>query len=263
VEGTDGAPPGGTVRHSRDGGVRVGLDAAPIRTDQMQHLSEPVPRAGGMMQRIDHVLVGDFVLNRRTRRYASLILMIVAVLCGAANYTANGLFFFDRRFNLRPDMVSALISLAMILALYVRRVAPWSNSVYFYLSLVLNITVTAIFVQALLGEAAPFFLKWPMPFIVGTALAMTWFGMRPLAPVAWGVVLLLGFFNLQVAAEAMGLWGYLFIIAAMMGLILQIEVSVPTFIEEMRVDFLGPIHPAANGGTAVPPPSSMLGRSDV
>ena len=200
-------------------------------------------RGRGRLARIDDVLVGDFMPDRRSRRYGSLFFLIVAVILGAATYTVER-FGPDKTMSLMPDMLSIGLAIFLIVPLYLRRILPWPVSVFLIVSGVFNLLVTAIVVNAVLGEASPLFGKLPMTYVLGAALAMTWLGMRPLAPLAWGLVLVLGFANVGAASDAMGWAGGAFIICAALGILLQSDFDPHSFGHEVRADFIG--SPAAH-----------------
>ncbi|MCB5199337.1 hypothetical protein LGQ03_08790 [Loktanella sp. TSTF-M6] len=190
------------------------------------------------MHKLDDILVGDYVPGRKARRYGSILLLLFAVGCGVATYTKDRLIG-STDVSIRPDMVSTIIAACLISSLYIRRIVPRSASVFSLLSFGLNLTVTAIFIQAILGAASSSWISVPMPFIVGAALGLTWLGIRPLAPLGWGLVLLFGFWNLQAASDAMGIWGYLFAMSAFAGIILQFDFKVDEVLNEIRYDFVG------------------------
>jgi hypothetical protein len=192
----------------------------------------------GTLARINHVLVGDFVLGRTALRYISLVALVIATVIGLGTYISRG-WVWDSELSLRPDMVSSLAALMLVSALYARRLIEWAPSVYSILSLVLNITITAILVQALLGGGSGPFLGLAIPYLVAFAIILTWAGIRPLAPVVWALVVIVGFVNLQTVSAAMGLWGYLFIILAAVGVFLQLQPSTKHFLPQLRYEFTG------------------------
>lgn len=204
-----------------------------------------------LVQRINHLIVGDAVLDRTARRWCSLGLLLLAAIIGIATYDTGG--WFGKEISLRPDLLSGIVALLLISPLYLRRVLVFGNSLYCYLSLVLNVMTMAILVQALLGKAAPLFVNLPMPYLVGFAIIMSWVGMRPFAILVWALVVVVGFINIQSASEAMGLWGFAFIVLVSLGVIMQININTKHLGSELRDDFMGPsaivAHPSKEHGT--------------
>ena len=196
-------------------------------------------KAGGL-SKLNAILVGEDALGHLTIRYLSLALLLVATVVGSMTYTGTGWRWQDVDVSLRPDMLSGIFAILLVAPLYLRRIITWSPSIYYILSAVLNVTVTAVLVQAVLGAASPEWLSLPLPFVLALGLAMTWLGIRPLAPLAWAFVIFLGILNLQAASEAMGLWGYLFVICAGLGIFLQFPFEPQRILNEMKYDFIGP-----------------------
>ncbi|SEM59370.1 hypothetical protein SAMN04488003_10239 [Loktanella fryxellensis] len=152
-----------------------------------------------------------------------------------------------------------LIAVAMIGALYVRRIAPAPRTVFAIVAMILNATVTAMLVEALLGAGSWSIFSITMPVFIGAAIALTWLGMRPLAPVAWGLVLLVGVINLTTVSDAMGVWGYLFVVSTFVGVLLQFDYDLPGVLSEVKLDFVGPPEGGAIGQTH----SHLISGQDV
>ncbi len=193
----------------------------------------------GWLSKLNAILVGEDALGHLTVRYLSLALLLIATVVGFMTYTQSK-FFGSLNVSLRPDMLSGIFAILLVAPLYLRRIITWSPSIYYILSAVLNVTVTAVLVQAVLGAASSTLLSLPLPFVLAMGLATTWLGIRPLAPLAWAFVILLGILNLQAASEAMGLWGYLFVISAGLGIFLQFPFEPQRILNEVKYDFIGP-----------------------
>ncbi len=196
-------------------------------------------------------MVGDFVIGRRGRRYASLVALLAAVGIGLMTFASDG-WFVDREVSLRPNLLSTIAAILMVSALYARRILEWSPSVYSILSLVLNIFVTAALMRAILGAGAWSLTGLAMPYLVIFAIILTWVGLRPLAPVIWLLVVMAGVINLQIVSEAMGLWGYLFIVLVTFGVLMQLEANLKNVLPELRHDFAGT--PSAAAALEAPQP---------
>ena len=188
---------------------------------------------------IHHFLVGDFVFGKTSMRYASLAALLAATAIGFATYVSNG-WFRSSAVSLRPDLISGIIAVALVAALYTRRLIEWAPSLYSVLSLLLNVTVTAILVEALLGGGGSWLLPGvTMPSLVVLALILTWVGMRAVAPIGWLLVVVVGFVNLERVSAAMGFWGYLLIVLIGLGVALQLMQSARNFMPDLRHDFVG------------------------
>lgn len=126
--------------------------------------------------RIDHVLVGDYQIGERGKRYLSLGLLLVAAAVGLSSFTTSYWFFWSKTVTLRPDFFSGLVAVLILGSLVARKLIIVTYSVYGILSLCLNATVLAILSQGLLGATAGFLTKLPMPYILGAAVLFTWGG---------------------------------------------------------------------------------------
>ena len=188
------------------------------------------------LSNLNYFLVGDYEFDHQTKRYLALAFLLLAVFIGFGTYTQAG-FFRNSPVNFRPDIYSGLLAIGFVAALHVRRLIPASRSVYFLLSFVLNTAVTAIIVQGLLGQGIVFGLA--MKTAVPAALVMTWLGIRAFSPIAWLAVVVLGSFNLATMGNTMGVWGFSFIVLAVLGLIMQIEGHISTLRQNFVSDLTG------------------------
>lgn len=195
-------------------------------------------RVGAIGSKIDHYLVGDYDIGQGGRRYASLLALLVAFVIGSATYVSEG-WVFDREVSLLPDLVSGMMAGAIVGALYVRRILELTGTFYSVLSLVLNVSITANLIEAILGGGGWSILGLSMPYLIAFAIVLSWVGLRPLAPFVWALVVMVGFVNLRLVSEAMGFWGYLFIILAAVGIVLQLEPRLKHLRAEFRSDFMG------------------------
>ncbi len=159
-------------------------------------------------------------LSIEMRTWGSLALLFVAVAIGWMNYETKGWFFTSSR-NLRPDLVSTLLAIGFAGALYVRGLLVFRGRLYCILMLILNITVTATLMQALLGSTAIWITRLPMPYLLAFTLLLTWGGLREVAIVTWAATLLFGLVNLGSANAAMGFYGYVFVLCVGVAVILQ------------------------------------------
>ena len=189
--------------------------------------------------RLNHILVGDYEIGQSGRRYLSLALLLVAASIGFFSFKTSYLIFWKTSVSLTPDLFSGLAAIAILLGLYVRRFAELSFTVYGIVSFVLNVTVAAVLVQALLGSTAGFLSRLPMPFLLGGAVALTWLGIRPIVPAIWALTLILGIVNLVSASSVMGIWGYVLVLSASLGSMLQVGRREGHTRDEIAVHFFG------------------------
>ena len=191
---------------------------------------------------IDDAVVGEGKLSPRVRRWLSLMALGFAVFLGCQDYTSPRPFWFDKTFSLTPDMRSGVFAISLVSALYVRRLLVFRGTIYCLISFALNVTITAILMQALLGQAAPWTTRFPMPYLICFAIVSAWTGMREIAQVSWLAAVCFGLINLGFASDALKLQGYFLVLLVAVGVILQADFSFDSskFRENLR------------GGTSAP-----------
>ena len=193
-------------------------------------------QASQTLSKLNYILVGDYEFGHQTKRYIALSFLIIAVLIGFGSYTQTGIFR-NSVVSYRPDFYSGFLAIGFVAALHVRRLIPVSLSVYFLLSFSLNTAVTAIIIQGLLGTGVVFGLV--MKTAIPAALLMTWLGIRAFAPIMWLLVVVLGSFNLGSMSNAMGVWGFGFLLLTVIGILMQIEGNVSSMKENILYDLTG------------------------
>ena len=195
-------------------------------------------RRSGPARLVGHLLE-DRPLGHRARRAISLGLMAVACLIGVMSYRQST-WLGETTVRFVPDLVSTLYAALFVLPFYLRRILVYAHSWARILSGLLNLTVAAIFLQMVLGQGSPALLGVPMPVLLAVALGFVWLGIRPFAGVVWLGVLVLGAVNVQFASNAMGPWGWAFVLAALGGTVLQPDVHWESFRRRLLRDFRGP-----------------------
>jgi hypothetical protein len=204
-------------------------------------------------KRLNHILVGDYEIGQSGRRYMSLLLLLLATGIGFISFRTSYLVFWKTTVSLTPDLFSGLAAIAILAGLYVRRFAELSFTVYGIVSFVLNVTVAAVLVQALLGSTAGFLSRLPMPFLLGGAVALTWLGIRPVVPVVWALTLGLGIVNVVSASHVMGIWGYVLVLSATLGSILQVGRAKGPTRDEIALHFFGESQPLSTSPSGAIP----------
>lgn len=190
------------------------------------------------LKKLDHILVGDYSFGLGTRRYIALFALVVACVVGGVTYSVEG-WLRSRSFSLMPGFLSTSVALFILGALYARGLFAFKINLYAILLFILNLTVTAMMVKAFLGEAAPFFVKIPMRFLLIAAVIFSWVAIRPLAPFGWIAIGVIGLINVQYADVAMGAWGYVFVAAVGLSSALQLSENIGNVAKQLKTDFLG------------------------
>jgi hypothetical protein len=198
----------------------------------------------GSLRALKEFLIGDYSLGQEKRRLFALACLVLAVAIAFVSYQVDGWFrTYSYSKNFRPSLVSGLFALFLIAPLYVRNIVPWTGlNAYSVLSLVLN--------WAIVGSAATMALEGsgvmklfggelPMTFLLALAVAFGWLGMRPVAMLSWAAFLLLGTINLSFASNTMGVWGFVFLVSSVVGVLLQANLSPRHLLAGSHLEFFG------------------------
>ena len=198
-------------------------------------------------------LASDDGLSDRTRRVLAIVFLSIAVVVGTWTYTDEGRRLFGllgpRTANFSPDLGSGLIALALLFPLYTRGIMHWRGlSIYAVVIFVLTCWVLAITVSITLGGGTTLKLGgFRLPNGAYAALVATlcllYLGMRPVASLAAVAFFALAAFNLA-TANVMGIFGFFFLIATLLGILCQNDLHPGRLIGEVRDSWSGaPIPP--------------------
>ncbi len=172
------------------------------------------------LSRINGLPADDQEVDPQTRRSFALGFPLLAVVVGFSDYVQKRLILRNRSATVRPARDAGLWAMGMVAALHARRLIPLTLSRCFLLSFVMRVAVPAAVVQWLLGRRVLF-------------------GIRGFAPAVWlGVVLLIAV-SLTAMRDAMGLWGGSFVVLAVPGLLMQIELGVGGFRDTLILEMTG------------------------
>ncbi len=204
----------------------------------MKYSNRLPAKTDAFFKRIDHILVGNYTLGNKGKRYLSLAFLLIACLIGFMTFSKTGIFR-DKPYTLRPDFISTIFACLILSGLYVRRLFILGSSIYSLLLLTLNITLTAMLIQAPLGAGSSDFFKIPMNLVMFSAAIYAWTAIRQAAPLGWMAVGLIGLYNITKVSDAMGVWGYWFVILVGLAATLQILENLQGSTEDMRLAFFG------------------------
>lgn len=207
------------------------------------------------------MLTSDDRLAARTRRRLAILFLSIAVILGTMTYsTENSLLFGllpPKTSNYSPDLGSGLIALALLFPLYTRGIMHWRGlSLYGIIIFVLSSWALAIAVSIIMGQGSGFeFLGLSIPNTAYVALFATlgllYLGMRPFASLAAVIFFALAAFNVALAS-AMGIFGFFFIIAVVLGFLCQNDIHPVRLMGEVRESWSG-----SHALPAQPEPTSL------
>lgn len=184
-------------------------------------------------------LLGDQEIGLWVSRSLSLILLTLAVVLLWIPYRERYFLFFTREKALfRPDLLSSLTALMLILPLYLRRIFTFDKlTVYNILSLLLRFTLTASFCRILMGDG-PVEGVWMI--LTACLTALSWLGIRSAGPLVWAAFLLVSLVNLLTANNALGINGFICVAAGIVGIILGERLTLPAMGRQIWEELRGP-----------------------
>jgi hypothetical protein len=132
-----------------------------------------------------------------------------------------------------PDFISGALALAVVTPLYARRIIPYPHhSVNGVLFLIVNLALTATFIQITLGKGTTVGTL-PALTVIICAIALSWLGMRAAASLAWLVLLAFSVVSTIVSNYVWGLAGFGFVVSGFCGLLLQTPLSPADLLAEI------------------------------
>ncbi|MDB9923886.1 hypothetical protein OAC90_00220 [Planktomarina sp.] len=192
------------------------------------------------LNKLVNSILSEDQLSDKTKKLVSLTFLLVAFSISMASYTHDG-WFFDTQKNLRPDLPAILLGLALVTPLYARRILKWSASIYGIVTFILFLSVFASFLQIGLDGGGSDISK----YLIGTAVIVSWIGIRGLAGIAWIPAIAAAGYNAISMSDTLGLWGAVFLVSVVIGLLLHSNLSPANLMQSLQDEFM----PAATAKT--------------
>lgn len=162
--------------------------------------------------------------SRRLLGWLGVASLIIACIIGSQTYPKNFLWFFESSVSFVPDLLSGCIAALAINPLWRKGelAAPFHGIAAIAL-LVPLFYLVSILVNIALGGAGFGVFKLPTVWLLVIILAMANLNLAKYAELAVIVLLFLVSWNIHSASEAMGVFGFLFVLASLCGLILTLD----------------------------------------
>ena len=126
---------------------------------------------------------------------------------------------------------------------------PPYHSVNSLLFLVVNLALTATFIQITLGKGSVG--TFPSLAAIICAVALSWLGMRAAASLAWIGLLAFSVVSMLLSNYAWGMAGFGFIVAGFCGILLQTEMNPSKLLHEIVGEYAGrapvSVYPSSKG----------------
>lgn len=191
------------------------------------------------------ILFGDYELTTIYKRILSLLLIITSLLIGFKEYTKEfyilGYHFstFDNKGgNFIPDLISTIIAIFLIMPLYARNIIKFKYALFHIIALFCNIALAASISKIIGLNTNPIFGINSQSLLI-IAILFNWIGMRVIAGLNWIFLLIVSFISIYVNNITMGIYGYIYISCAFVGLLLQAEINPNDLLQVFKKEFYG------------------------
>lgn len=182
------------------------------------------------MEKIVNTLTDDTAFSGRTKKLLSILFLVIAFGLSLLEY--SGQHWWSKKIDIKPTVISAIISLTMLLPLYLRGILVWRKTIYKLIVFVLLLSVFASLANIAILEKGTFTVQ-----LVIAAVALSWLGMRSIAGLGWVLVFIAAAYNLMTVSEAMGFLGFIFIASAFLGLVFHADLAPEKLISEMLNEY--------------------------
>ena len=182
-------------------------------------------RVGSLLKWLLLLLTDERKLRPVSRKMLSLVLLAAAGAIAFVPFEKCFLWWCGPA-PFIPSFISGLLALGLVFPLYARGILIWDISVYRLLSAALVLLVGAVAIEiAILGGSGDSGFSGFFGSLTGTLLAaallLSWFGMREIAGHVWLLVLVPIIYNAVSNNQTLGFYGFIFIVCAFLGLMLQ------------------------------------------
>ena len=188
-----------------------------------------------MLERLKKSIADDNELNSETLRLLSLIFLFISGAMSFLSYTHIGLLW-DTSLTFKPGIISTLFAVFLISPLYLRGILKWSKSIYSIFSLLLILLVFASFAELALGGNGK--SQFTFPLLVAS-IVISWLGIKAIAGISWILTLIAAIMALILNNIAMGFYGFVYIAAGFVGLILHSGVTPGEFLSGISSEYSG------------------------
>jgi len=179
------------------------------------------------------VVFGDDELGKIPLKALSFALLVTALICAWVPHRQSYWMFWDTWVSFTPDFISGALSLAIVAPLYARRIIPYpAHSVNGVLFLVVNLALTATFIQITLGKGTTMGIL-PSYAVVICAIALSWLGIRAAASLAWIALLAFAVISTIFNNYVWGIAGFGFVASGFCGILLQTPLNPADLLAEI------------------------------
>lgn len=182
-------------------------------------------------------MLGNEALDVEIVRLLSLVFLLLSGMMSFFTYTRKvnlWIISWDSELTFKPGFVSTLLAVFMIAPLYLRGILQWNVSIYGVVSLLLILLVFSSFDELALGG------KTRSPLIMGllgSALVLSWLGIKEVAGIAWILVLAGGIYSVIISNIALGFYGFIYVAFGFVGLVLHSGLNPGELVQGIKMEY--------------------------
>ena len=199
-----------------------------------------------MLDSLEDVVLGNEALDIDIVRLLSLVALFLSGMMSFFTYTRKvnlWIFSWDSELTFKPGVVSTLLAVFMIAPLYLRGILIRNVSIYGVISLLLILLVFSSFVELAMGgnTRSPLIMG-----LLGSALILSWLGIKEVAGLAWILVLAGGVYSVIMSNIALGFYGFVYIAFGFIGLVLHSGLNPGELVQGIKSEYSLSTHKAIN-----------------
>ena len=153
-----------------------------------------------------------------------VISLIIACMIGSLEFPKNFMWFFDSSVSFAPDLLSGLIALLALFPLWKKgELAVPFRGTFAFAAILPLFYLTAVLVNIGLGGAGPSLLKLPVVWLLISILLLANLNRDKYAELSFFVITFLATWNIWHANKAMAGFGFPFLAASVVGVVLVFD----------------------------------------
>ena len=174
-------------------------------------------------EKLKSALTSDKEFDSSLNKLLSLMFLFSAFIITLMPYSGGYfLYFFEKPpIYIRPDFLSACCGLILLVPLYARGIIYFNKSAYKIIMFILFWSIFSSVIQIGMHGSTSNLPK----YLICSSIVISWLGIKGLAGGAWVLALAAAVLNLIDTSDAMGIWGFFFLVCTALGLILDTQLK--------------------------------------
>jgi len=198
-----------------------------------------------VIRNITELVTSEEQFSGTTKKLLSLIFLSIAVFFSLKTYYGTTLFFFETKVRIAPDLISGVIAISMLLPLYARGILIWRKTIY---KLIVFLLLLSVF--ASMSKVAIYQNSSVTGYLIAAAVMLSWLGLRSVAGFGWILIFAAAILNAFATSDAMGVYGFIFIVTAFLGLVFHADLAPNKLATEILKEYRHQTSDIANNITS-------------